>query len=90
MNKTAIGMDINLHQNNMKQTAVDWLEQRLFDRLGKFTKGDIEQAKAMEKEQIIEAVDVCLGTVELSEDKSGFTALSGEGYYKERYILKTI
>lgn len=39
----------------MKQTAVEWLEQRLFDRLGKFTKEDIEQAKAMEKEQIIEA-----------------------------------
>ena len=35
----------------MKQTAVEWLEQRLFDRLGKFTKGDIDQAKAMEKEQ---------------------------------------
>ena len=35
----------------MKQTAVDWLEQRLFDRLGKFTKGDIEQAKEMEKKE---------------------------------------
>ena len=37
----------------MKQTAVEWLEQRLFDRLGKFTKEDIEQAKEMEKEQMI-------------------------------------
>jgi hypothetical protein len=36
----------------MKQTAVEWLEQRLFDRLGKFTKGDIDQAKEMEKEQM--------------------------------------
>ena len=35
----------------MKQTAVEWLEQRLFDRLGKFTKGDIEQAKEMEKKE---------------------------------------
>lgn len=42
----------------MKQTAVDWLEQRLFDRLGKFTKGDIEDAKAMEKEQILRAYDI--------------------------------
>jgi hypothetical protein len=76
----------------MKQTAVEFLKEKLtyvfvndksFNEL-------FEQAKAMEKEQIIEAVDVCLGTVELSEDKSGFTALSGEGYYKERYILKTI
>ena len=38
----------------MKQTAVEWLEQQLFNKLGKFTKGDIEQAKAMEKEQIID------------------------------------
>ena len=38
-----------------KQSAVDWLEQRLFDRLGKFTKGDIDQAKQMEKEQIAKA-----------------------------------
>jgi len=76
----------------MKQTAVDYLIQELFtvhDENFDFNPV-FEQAKEMEKDQIIEAVDVCLGTVELSEDKSGFTALSGEGYYKERYILKTI
>ena len=38
----------------MKQTAVEWLEQLLFDKLGKFTKGDIEDAKAMEKQQIMQ------------------------------------
>ena len=42
-------------ENNKSVTAVEWLEQRLFDNLGKFTKGDIDQAKEMEKEQIIEA-----------------------------------
>ena len=36
----------------MKQTAVEWLEQLLFNKQGKFTKGDIEQAKEMEKEQL--------------------------------------
>jgi hypothetical protein len=41
----------------MKQTAVEWLEQQLFNKLGKFTKGDIDQAKEMEKEQIIEAFE---------------------------------
>ena len=35
----------------MKQTAVEWLEQLLFNKQGKFTKGDIEQAKEMEKQQ---------------------------------------
>ena len=39
----------------MKQTAVEWLEQQLFNKLGKFTKGDIEQAKEIEKQQIIDA-----------------------------------
>ena len=39
----------------MKKTAVEWLEQRLFDKLGKFTKGDIDQAKEMEKEQTMDA-----------------------------------
>jgi hypothetical protein len=37
----------------MKKTAVEWLEQQLFNKLGKFTKGDIDQAKEMEKEQMI-------------------------------------
>lgn len=42
----------------MKQTAVEWLEQQLFNKLGKFTKGDIDQAKEMEKEQHQETWDV--------------------------------
>ena len=41
--------------NQNKMTAVEWLEQLLFNKQGKFTKGDIEQAKEMEKEQITEA-----------------------------------
>jgi len=39
----------------MKQTAVEWLEQQLFNKRGKFTKEDIEQAKEMEKEQLSDA-----------------------------------
>jgi hypothetical protein len=38
----------------MKQTAVEWLEQQLFNKRGKFTKGDIDQAKEMEKKEKIE------------------------------------
>jgi hypothetical protein len=37
------------------KTAVEWLEEQLFNKLGKFTKGDIDQAKELEKQQIIEA-----------------------------------
>jgi hypothetical protein len=36
------------------KTAVEWLEQQLFNKRGKFNKSDIEQAKEMEKEQIQE------------------------------------
>jgi len=32
-------------------TAVEWLEQQLFNKLGKFTKGDIDQALEMEKQE---------------------------------------
>ena len=36
----------------MKQTAVEWLAEQLFKKHSKFTKGDIDTAKEMEKEQI--------------------------------------
>jgi hypothetical protein len=38
-----------------KQTAVEWLEQQLFNKRGSFNKSDIDQAKEMEKKQIISA-----------------------------------
>lgn len=37
----------------MKQTAVEWLEIQLFKKQGKFNKSDIDQAKEMENEQMI-------------------------------------
>ena len=37
----------------MKQTAVEWLEIQLFKKQGKFNKSDIDQAKQMEKEQMV-------------------------------------
>lgn len=38
-----------------KQTAIEWLEIQLFKKQGKFNKSDIKQAKAMERDAIIEA-----------------------------------
>jgi hypothetical protein len=61
-----------------KQTAVDWLEQRLFDRLGKFTKGDIDQAKQMEKEQIMDAWEVGLCTRSMHD-------ICSEYYYNDTF-----
>jgi hypothetical protein len=69
----------------MKQTAVEWLEQRLFDRLGKFTKGDIDQAKAMEKEQIIDAF--LTGYLDDLPDPlpKDYYELNAEQYYNETF-----
>lgn len=39
----------------MKQTAVEWLEKKFYFTNGQLIDIDFEQAKAMEKEQIIEA-----------------------------------
>jgi hypothetical protein len=83
----------------MKKTAVEWLRQELeylreYEEF--YTKRYMEvdalfnEAKEIEKQQIIEAVDVCVSTVQVSEDGSEITALCGESFYKEAYILKTI
>ena len=58
----------------MKQTAVEWLEQLLFNKQGKFTKGDIEQAKEMEKQKQgyseEEVMDILLLSYSSISDKS--------------------
>ena len=66
----------------MKQTAVDWLEQQLFNKLGKFTKGDIEKAKAMEKEQIMTAFTQ--GDI-FGADYFDGVNITEENYYKQTY-----
>jgi hypothetical protein len=49
------------------KTAVEWLEQQLFNKRGEFNKSDIEQAKQMEKEQIIDACKQCFYSYEEAE-----------------------
>ena len=39
----------------MKQTAVEWLEKKFYFTNGQLIDIDFEQAKSMEKEQIIDA-----------------------------------
>ena len=78
----------------MKQTAVEWLinEFKANDwwYLPQSMKEDIiKQAKAMEKEQIIEAVESTIKSVKLTDDKTAFFAMGGEGYYTETYESNT-
>ena len=64
-------------------TAVEWLEQQLFNKRGEFNKSDIEQAKAMEKEQIIKAVD--RGFDEGCKFPEDISLNNAEQYYTETY-----
>ena len=75
----------------MKQTAVEWLENEFKESHKMFGGIDtnwikrFDQAKAMEKQQIVEAVESTIKSVELTEDKTAFFAMGGEGYYTETY-----
>lgn len=64
-----------------KQTAVEWLVDAIFNEVDlkdAILKLAIQQAKALEKEQIIDANEDC-STNELGE------LLTGEQYYNETY-----
>ena len=72
----------------MKQTAVEWFAEKVgHNSLISLVEYNelFEQAKEMEKEQIIEAVESTIKSVELTEDKTAFFAMGGEGYYNETY-----
>lgn len=67
----------------MKQTAVEWLEEKLIDAGLQFTKGEaleIEQAKEMEKQQIIDAYN----SGQQEEAKQEFWT-KGNYYYNEKF-----
>jgi hypothetical protein len=58
----------------MKQTAVEWLIEKHINQCGVLLLKDIEQAKEMEKEQMLEVSKAgCFGTFEF------------EDYYNENY-----
>jgi hypothetical protein len=71
--------------NNKQQTAVEWYHQQIVDRQN--GNGDsrsldeiFQQAKEMEKEQIVKAVNKGW---KYNED--GFVSWMGEQYYNETY-----
>ena len=70
----------------MKQTAVEWLREKLWQEF-KFSFSDniLEQAKEMEKKQIIEACENTIKSFELDKDKTGFFVMGGEGYYNQTF-----
>jgi hypothetical protein len=82
----------------MNQSAVEFYSENAMkleiERLkGKISTGEmliqlsdvLEQAKEMEKEQIIKACNDTIQSVELDKDKTGFLAKVGEAYYEQEY-----
>jgi hypothetical protein len=72
---------------NTKTTAVEYLFEKLWETpKDKLTWNAIlEQAKEMEKQQIIEAVNFINNNIKLDEDKTGFMTTTGQGYYNNTY-----
>jgi len=85
----------------MQQTAVEWLEEKLIDAGLQFTKGEaleIEQAKEMEKKQIVDAGNRCAFKQHLHSDRINKMSAEeleqynlepsytfGEEYYNEKF-----
>jgi len=68
----------------MKQTAVEWLVNELENHhVFQDIKNTVafQQAKAMEKEQIIESY--CQGALDISNDELIFPRETSEEYYKQ-------
>jgi hypothetical protein len=73
----------------MKQTAVEWLVEQLPMRIKNSMMGEIEQAKAMEKEQIEEAFFKGDLFAEDYFDADNPTKDVSENYYKQTYERNT-
>lgn len=75
--------------NSNKQTSVEWLVSKLPQRMLNYLKEEIEQAKTMEKQQIIEAynkgVKAGIGDYIDTEWGRDTNELTAEQYYNETY-----
>lgn len=70
--------------SNEKLTAVDWLTKKLWDEFGMaFSNNILEQAKAIEKQQIVEAYQDGRSDQHSKEPK--FYNRNSEYYYSQTY-----
>ena len=71
--------------NNKQQTAVEWLYDRFLFAGYSIPSEWKEQAKAMEKEQIISFGNYCIKQIEVSEAGELLMVLKPEDLYNETY-----
>ena len=71
----------------MKETAIEWLvrvlELQTFENINLYSMKAIEQAKEMEKQQIIESY--CQGCFDITQDEYIFPRETSEDYYNETF-----
>ena len=70
----------------MNKTAIDWLLEKVTENhTNDEWKEIIRQAKAMEKNQIIESY--CVGCLDITKDENIFPRETSEEYYNENFKL---
>ena len=81
------------HEKTMKQTAVEWFFKALIENQDKTYKQIeliLEQAKEMEKEQIIEAITkTIIGSNVIYDNEYPEVIYTAEQYYNETYESNT-
>ena len=68
--------------SNNKQSSVEWLYNKMYEHRGNITIEEFEQAKAMHKEEIIDAHGV---QYDYSYNQIDPKKVTGEQYYNETY-----
>ena len=68
-----------------KHTAVEWLEEQYYESEGKLTRHDFEQAKQMEKEQMIEFIKKAPIKTGLLQEGGTYYRIDAESHYNETY-----
>jgi hypothetical protein len=84
-----MGKGVDIHcktkQKRLIMTSIEWLEQQLFNKQGKFNKSDIEQAKEMHKQEIIDAYHE--GEDNIDNDGCTIGRDGAETYYQETFQI---
>jgi len=68
-----------------KQTAIEWLEGQYYESEGKLTRHDFEQAKKMEREQMIEFIKKAPIKTGLLQEGGTYYRIDAESHYNETY-----
>jgi hypothetical protein len=67
----------------MKQTAVEWLQEQLPERMKNYLNDSIAIAKAMEKQQIVDAFSEGTRMIDVNDEMSAM--FNGIIYYGDNY-----